>query len=109
MSVSHILDHQPEIAARKGERLYRNSKSKATARTGTWFLSSDGIETSQPEDHFEKLVSLITPHAKRLRDTFPDLKIKFSLYVPGGQVTRPVLARLHQQADPLGPIEVLPA
>ncbi len=108
-SVSHILDHQPEIAARKGERLYTNSKSKAIARTGTWFLSSDGVETLQPEAHLEKLVSLISPHAQRLRDTFPGLKIKFSLYVPGGQVTNPVLTQLHQQADPLGPVEILPA
>ena len=51
------------------------------ARTGTWFLTTEHVLLYNPAAHLDKLVALVWPHLKELRDLIPDIRIDLSLLV----------------------------
>ena len=80
--VNRILSAEPEVSAQTGEKLFKRlGKSLLMARTGTWFLTTEGLPLHNPAAHLDKLVALIWPHLKELRDLIPDLRIDLSLLV----------------------------
>jgi hypothetical protein len=81
-SVSEVLDQLPKLSARCGERLYPASqRSRAVARIGTWLVTTEDKIGVSAIDQLTHVVSLVAPHADRLRDMMPDLQINFSLLV----------------------------
>ena len=80
--VSRILSTEPEISAQGGEKLFKRLlNSSVTARTGTWFLTTEHLPFHNPAAHLNKLVALVSPHLKQLRDLIPHLRINLSLLI----------------------------
>jgi hypothetical protein len=103
--VTEILGANPQVAARKGEYLYQNSKSQAVARTGTWFTTTEGSIELKPSDHLAKLLSMVSPHIKKLRRLMPDLKVSFSLFVEDSFYPN-LPADLKRRIEMLGTLEI---
>jgi len=80
--VTAVIGYEPQCAARKGDLLYPTSTStRAVARTGTWFATTEGLKVKSPTDHLDRLVELALPHVKMLRETMPDITFDLSLLV----------------------------
>ena len=86
--VTEVLKMQPQVSAKKGDRLYRNSKSAATAQTGTWFVTTEDSRSLAAADHLERLLSIVNPHIRLLWEIMPDLSVSLSLYVENAEFTR---------------------
>jgi hypothetical protein len=81
--VSGILEMKPDAAARKGGGLLRKGDgSRTTARTGTWFVTTERQPLGNaPAAHLAWLVGLLTAHYEELRREVPDLQADLSLFV----------------------------
>ena len=104
--VTSVLDIQPEVAASKGKPLRPQSKSKALAPTGTWFLSIDS-QDQLPSDALQYLVTKIGENLSRLKGAIPDLSVSFTLLTLGQHYTESDLpGPLVSMARAIGSLEL---
>ena len=91
--VTNIMNAKPEVSASKGMLLYPGSKSKAIAQTGTWFISTDQQEHQNAQDHLLRLFAILSPYASQIKEKYPNLDVRFSVFAEGNAEISESLAR----------------
>ncbi len=81
--VTRVAGLQPLTAARRGAALVqRTGRPPVIAKTGTWFVTTEGrVTDDDPGHHLTRLVTRLGPAMDRLRQSIPDARIEFSLLV----------------------------
>jgi uncharacterized protein DUF4279 len=80
--VNRIMDIKPDASAARGDGLLRRKDGTLfPARTGTWFVTTKGRVTGQPQDHLSWLVELLHQHLDQVRAQVPDVRVDLSLLV----------------------------
>ena len=105
-AVTRALDLHPDTAARKGERMYPRSKSRAVAPTGIWFRSVD-MGDVRPFAEFARVVTLLEGGLPTLKSEVPDLRVSFTIFSQGEKFSQSDLpADLGAKINALGPLEI---
>jgi hypothetical protein len=81
--IERIMEIKADHSAAKGEgMLHRGEGGRISARTGTWFITTENKKVGwEPEAHLSWVVQLLQTHLTQLRTLIPHIQADLSLLV----------------------------